>query len=106
MMGGHRGQLMHRGSKVAALLHVIEAEHVAQNRLPVVATEVTAYSPRRLISLRDACLRRGISVRSYWRDTSQLPPPVRGRGKHLFLEQEVEQLIDELLAARQRHPGN
>lgn len=56
--------------------------------------------PLRLISLREACLRRGISVRSYWRDTSQLPLPVKGKGKHLFLEQEVDALIDRLLSAR------
>lgn len=56
--------------------------------------------PHRLISLQEACLRRGISVRSYWRDTSQLPQPVRGKGKHLFLEEEVDALIDGLLAAR------
>lgn len=61
----------------------------------------TAYTrPRRLISLREACSRRGISVRSYWRDTSQLPVPVKGKGKHLFLDEEVERLIDALLAAR------
>ena len=56
--------------------------------------------PRRLISLLEACVRRGISVRSYWRDTTQLPPPVKGRGKHLFLEEEVDDLIDTLLDAR------
>ena len=56
--------------------------------------------PRRLIPLQEACVRRGISVRSYWRDTTQLPPPVKGRGKHLFLEQEVDDLIDTLLDAR------
>jgi predicted DNA-binding transcriptional regulator AlpA len=56
--------------------------------------------PRRLISLQEACARRGISVRSYWRDTSQLPPPIKGRGKHLFLEEEVDNLIDQLLASR------
>jgi hypothetical protein len=56
--------------------------------------------PLRLISLREACLRRGISVRSYWRDTSQLPLPVKGKGKHLFLEQEVDILIDRLLSDR------
>lgn len=37
-------------------------------------TEVQSISdrrrPRRLISLHDACMRRGISVRSYWRDTT------------------------------------
>ena len=59
--------------------------------------------PRRLISLQKACTMRGISVRSYWRDTTQLPPPVKGKGKHLFLEEEVDDLIDGLLAAR---PGN
>ena len=47
-------------------------------------------------------MRRGISVRSYWRDTSQLPSPIRGKGKHLFLEEEVDNLIDGLLAARER----
>lgn len=56
--------------------------------------------PRRLISLREACARRGISVRSYWRDISQLPMPIRGKGKHLFLEQEVDELIGELLDER------
>lgn len=56
--------------------------------------------PRRLISLQEACARRGISVRSYWRDTSRLPMPVKGRGKHLFLEEEVDNLIDALLASR------
>jgi len=56
--------------------------------------------PRRLISLQEACTRRGISVRSYWRDTSLLPSPVKGKGKNLFLEEEVDDLIDGLLAAR------
>lgn len=56
--------------------------------------------PRRLISLQEACARRGISVRTYWRDTTQLPMPVKGRGKHLFLEEEVDELIDGLLAER------
>lgn len=65
-----------------------------------VQCEAASRRPRRLISLQEACLRRGISVRTYWRDTSQLPRPVKGRGKHLFLEEEVEQVIDGLLAAR------
>lgn len=56
--------------------------------------------PRKLISLQDACNRRGISVRTYWRDPSLLPPPIKGRGKRLFLEEEVDDLIDSLLAAR------
>lgn len=56
--------------------------------------------PRVLISLRAACARRGISVRTYWRDTSLLPQPVRGRGKHLFLEEEIDQYIDGLLEKR------
>lgn len=56
--------------------------------------------PRRLISLREACARRGISVRSYWRDTTLLPMPIKGKGKHLFLEQEVDTLIERLLMTR------
>lgn len=62
--------------------------------------ELAVSQPRRLISLREACLRRGISVGSYWRDTSLLPVPIRGKGKHLFLDQEVDALIDQLLLAR------
>jgi predicted DNA-binding transcriptional regulator AlpA len=65
-----------------------------------VQPEIVRSRPRRLISLQEACMRRGISVRSYWRDTAQLPSPVRGKGKHLFLEEEVDNLIDGLLAAR------
>lgn len=56
--------------------------------------------PRRLISLREACEKRGISVRTYWRNTLLLPRPIKGKGKHLFLEEEVDQLIDDLLACR------
>ena len=62
--------------------------------------EPAARRPRRLISLREACLRRGISVRSYWRDTSLLPRPIKGKGKHLFLEEEVDILISRLLMSR------
>lgn len=58
------------------------------------------FRPRRLISLREACSRRGISVRSYWRDTTLLPAPIKGKGKHLFLEEEVDGLIERLLRAR------
>ena len=36
---------------------------------------------RRLIDLRDACDRIGISTRNYHRDPSQLPLPVRKTGK-------------------------
>ncbi len=65
-----------------------------------VQSEMVRSRPHRLISLQEACMRRGISVRSYWRDTSQLPAPIRGKGKHLFLEEEVDDLIDGLLAQR------
>lgn len=65
-----------------------------------VQSDLVRRRPRRLISLQEACKRRGISARSYWRDTSQLPSPVRGKGKHLFLEEEVDDLIDGLLATR------
>lgn len=65
----------------------------------IVATAIRRH-PRKLIPLQEACSRRGISVRSYWRDTSLLPLPVKGRGKHLFLEEEVDAHIDALLDAR------
>lgn len=71
--------------------------------LPVPANDASMpvkRRPRRLISLREACEKRGISVRTYWRDTTQLPRPIKGDGKHLFLEEEVDQLIDDLLARR------
>ena len=57
---------------------------------------------RKLISLQDACDRRGISVRTYWRDPALLPAPIKGKGKGklLFLEEEVDDHIDGLLSSR------
>ena len=71
-------------------------------------TETTSVRrrPRKLISLSEACSRRGISTRSYWRDTSKLPRPIKskengkGKGKLLFLEEEVDAFIDALLDER------
>jgi len=62
--------------------------------------DTTRRKPRKLISLQEACAKRGISVRSYWRDTKQLPKAIKGKGKQLFLEEEVDDLIDALLDAR------
>ena len=58
-------------------------------------------NPTKLIDLAEACLRRGISRRSYWRDPCLLPPPIPGH-KLLFSEVEVEQQIQNLL--RERDP--
>ena len=69
------------------------------SHMPEIASQLRR-RPRRLISLQDACKRRGISVRTYWRDPSLLPPPIKGKGKRLFLEEEVDNLIDALLDAR------
>ena len=55
--------------------------------------------PTKLIGLVEACSRRGISRRSYWRDRRLLPPPIPG-ARLLFSEPEVEQQILNLLRKR------
>ena len=60
----------------------------------------------RLLSLKQACQRRGIAPRTYYADRTLLPDPVRqtgptGRVSTLFFaEHEVDALIANLLTQR------
>ena len=59
----------------------------------------------RLIALREACERIGISVRSYYLHPDCLPQPTRVLNKLMFAEHEVDALIGEMLAERQGSAG-
>ncbi len=62
---------------------------------------------RRLIGLPAACNRRGISKRSFYRDNSLLPAPIQREPKLLFLEHEIDEMIDQLAAKerpQKQHP--
>ena len=54
----------------------------------------------RLIPLRQACERIGISVRSYYLHPHCLPAPTRVLNKLMFAEHEVDNLISAMLAQR------
>ena len=59
----------------------------------------------RLIGLREACERIGISVRSYYLHPDCLPVPTRVLNKLMFAEHEVDALICEMLEQRQVSAG-
>jgi predicted DNA-binding transcriptional regulator AlpA len=63
-------------------------------------TTVQSNRPRRLQPLKAACARLGVSPRTYYRDRSLLPTPIKLGNKLMFAEHEIDALIESLLAAR------